>query len=163
MLKQPGTYASAKEFLEDAIAITAEVSERAQRVLLLGNSGGLALTLGIAAALVGTKLSPTLTLWPAMSFALGVLTVGAQPVIMAWRMRPFLDFFDNLDATVSNLEDDLKQLVERKKRSEGDKSETEIEKIEFKLSKQIPSFGPIALSSLFFVSGLVGGFVALYT
>ena len=110
MLKQPGTYASAKEFLEDAIAITAEVSERAQRVLLLGNSGGLALTLGIAAALVGTKLSPTLTLWPAMSFALGVLTVGAQPVIMAWRMRPFLDFFDNLDATVSNLEDDLKQL-----------------------------------------------------
>ncbi len=163
MLKRPRTYATAKAFLEDATAMTAKVMERAQRVLLLGNSGGLALTLGIAGALVGTNHSPIWTLWPALSFALGVLTVGAPPVIMAWRARSFLDLFDNPDASASNLEDDLKQFLERKTQSEGDKSETEIKKYEFKLSGRIQSFVPIALSSLCFVSGLVGGFVALYT
>lgn len=127
---------------------------------MIGNSGGLALTIGIAGALVGGDFSPLPTLWPALSFCTGLLVSAAQPIIGTWRLlrfRGILETMTNPAADLTQLEDDAKD--ELKDRLGNDVLESDVG---FQVIPRLPSFLPIIASSIFFILGLIGGMIGLY-
>ena len=146
------TAKSLREFQIVFRNILLEGFDKSLRILMLGNSGGLALTIGIAGALVGGGSSPLPTLWPALFFCAGLLVSTAQPILATWRLYKFREVLEvMLDPTadLTELEKDANE--ELRKSSAG-----------YQVYRRLPSFVPVLASALLFLFGLVGGFVSLY-